>query len=183
MPTYIALFRGLNMVGRKTVAMSDLRLLTEKIGFSEVRVLQASGNLIFKTAQEKPGVLEARLEAALAKRLGLTTSAFVRTAATWKKIVVANPFGEEATRDPGHLAVVFLKDKPAPIAVAALKKAITGRETFEVDGRTLYAYYPHGFAGSKFTTALVDRILATTCTGRSWNTVLKIARAGNPARA
>jgi uncharacterized protein (DUF1697 family) len=177
MPLFIALFRGVNMAGHKKLAMSDLRTLAEHIGFAKVQTLLQSGNLIFSAASKSPTVLEATLERELAKRLKLATTALVRTAADWKAVVSANPFPGEARRDPSHLAVIFLKDKPSAKNLAALKSSLTGPEYFEARGRELYAFYPEDFARSKFTTALIDRKLDTIGTGRNWNTVLKLAKA------
>jgi uncharacterized protein (DUF1697 family) len=177
MPTFIALLRGINMGGHKKVAMSDLRATVEAIGFADVQTLLQSGNLLFSATTKTTAAAETQLETALAKHLNLTTRVLVRTATEWKKLVAANPFAKEAQRDPSHLALMLLKDKPSTAAVAALKKAVTGREVFEADGRALYAYYPDGFGNSKFTTALIDRTLSTTATARNWNTVLKIATA------
>lgn len=174
----IALLRGINMGGNKKLAMSDLRAAAEKLGLAEVHTLLQSGNLVFSSAK-KPDSLETLLETALAKQLDLSTHVLIRTAAEWKKLVAANPFIDQAARDPSHLALMLLKHKPSPASVASLKKAIVGRETFEAEGRALYAYFPDGFGTSKFTTALIDRTLATTATARNWNTVLKIAAAAS----
>lgn len=177
MPTFIALLRGINMGGHKKVAMSDLRALVEEIGFSDAQTLLQSGNLVFSGPSKPTATLEAQLEAVLLKRLTLKTAVLIRSAAEWKKVIASNPFADEAKRDPSHLALMLLKNKPSVAAVAALKKAIIGREYFEADGRALYAYFPDGFGTTKFTTALIDRTLSTTATARNWNTVVKIAKA------
>jgi len=174
--TYIALFRGINMGGHKKVAMSDLRDLAVDLGFDDVQTLLQSGNLVFKCPARAARSLEALLERETAKRLGIGTTVFVRTAADWKKIVAGNPFAEEAKRDPSHLAVMFLKDKPSAKNVEVLRSAIAGREYFHVRDRELYAAFPDGFAKTKFTLPLIDRKLETIGTGRNWNTVLKLAR-------
>jgi uncharacterized protein (DUF1697 family) len=177
MLTHVALLRGINMRGYNKIAMSDLRTLAGDIGFTNAQTLLQSGNLVFTAPAKPTRILEDALETAIAKKLGLATKVLVRSAADWKKLVAANPFAEEAARDPSHLALLLLKDKAGAAAVKALKVAIVGREVFEADGRTLYAYYPDGFGNSKFTTALIDRTLSTTATARNWNTVLKIAKA------
>lgn len=177
MTVCIALLRGINMGGHKKIAMSDLRKMAEAQGCTNVQTLLQSGNLVFSTTCKVTAPLETQLELALAKRLQLTTRVLMRTAAEWNKIIAANPFTDEAKRDPSHLALMLLKNKPSAARVAALKKTIAGREYFEANGRALYAYYPDGFGTSKFTTALIDRTLSTTVTARNWNTVLKIAKA------
>jgi uncharacterized protein (DUF1697 family) len=175
--SYIALLRGINVGGNKKVAMSDLIALAADLGFENARTLLQSGNLVFSAAGRSADVVEALLEKALAKKLDLVTRVFVRPASDWIKIVAANPFLDEAERDPGHLALMLLKDKTSPKALVSLKGSIVGREYFEAHGREIYAFYPDGFGTSKFTTALIDRKLETTVTARNWNTVLKIAKA------
>src|SRR6266851_4977799 len=110
--TVIALLRAVNVGGRKPVPMSDLRGWLEELGFSDVRSVLQSGNLVFRSDAVVGADIERFLEAEAAKRLQLHTDFFVRTIPEWKRIVERNPFGEEAERDPGHLLVLFLKDVP-----------------------------------------------------------------------
>jgi len=173
--TFIALVRGINIAGHKQVAMADLRELLTALGFVDVRSLLLSGNLVFRDRARTSGQLERMLETEAEKRIALQTSFFVRIATEWKAIVAHNPFHEEAERDPAHLAVMFLKATPNASDVKALQAAITGPEAVRVDGRQAYATYPNGFARSRLTTTLIAKKLGTRCTGRNWNTVLRIA--------
>ena len=50
MPTLIALLRGINVGKAKRVAMADLRKLVEKLGYTDVRTLLNSGNVVFKSS-------------------------------------------------------------------------------------------------------------------------------------
>ena len=111
-----------------------------------------------------------------AKRLGLQTDFFVRSAKEWKGVVADNPFSKEAARDPGHLVVMALKDAPKDADVKALQAAITGREVVRAGGKHLYIVYPDGIGRSRLTNAVIDKQLGTRGTGRNWNTVLKLAR-------
>ncbi|HVN31387.1 MAG TPA: DUF1697 domain-containing protein [Thermoanaerobaculaceae bacterium] len=175
MTTFVALLRGINIGGHKKVAMQDLRDLLTDLGFAYVRSLLQSGNLVIQGSARTGGHLERLLEKETEKRLGLRTDFFVRTAAEWNAVVAQNPFREEAQRDPAHLAVMFFKDVPGRVGVRALQAAITGPEVVRVVGRQAYITYPEGFARSRLTTGLIDNKLGTRCTGRNWNTVLKIA--------
>jgi len=177
MTTHIALLKGINIAGHKQVAMADLRDLVTRLGFVDVRSLLQSGNLVFRGGARAGAPLERVLETEAEERLGVTTDFFVRTAKEWDVIVAHNPFRKEAERDPAHLAVMFLKDAPDAGAVEALQAAITGPEVVRADGRQAYITYPNGFGRSRLTTALIERKLDTRCTGRNWNTVLRIAAA------
>src|SRR5580704_15373637 len=108
---HIALLRGVNVGGHRTVAMSDLRDLITDLGFSDARTLLQSGNLVFRGNGSGGAALEQLLETEAAKRLGLEADFLIRSAEEWKDVVARNPFPKEAERDPSHLVVVFLEGK------------------------------------------------------------------------
>src|SRR5688500_4652309 len=161
MPTYIGVLRAINLGPHNRIAMSDLRAMLEKIGMQEPRTLLLSGNVVFKSASGSIGTLERMLEAASTKHLGVTTEYFVRSAREWQAIIDANPFPEEAKRDPGHLLLMCLRDAPAAAPVAALQAAIKGREVVKAAGRHAYFVYPDGIGRSKLTIKVIEKALGT----------------------
>lgn len=174
MATYVALLRGINVGGHGLIAMKDLRVAIEELPFTNVHTLLQSGNVVFDGAGET-GALEKRLEAHCERRLKARPDFMVRTAAEWRSIVKVNPFPAEAESDPGHLLVMALKGAPPKSAVETLRARIVGRERIEARGRELYLVYPDGVGRSKFTGAIIERVLATRGTARNWNTVQKLA--------
>jgi uncharacterized protein (DUF1697 family) len=175
MTAHIALLRAINVGGRTKVAMSDLRDFVTALGFADVRSLLQTGNLLFRGGRQTDSALERLLETQAAKRLDLQTDFFVRTAKQWETIVAKNPFRDEARRDPSHLVVMFLKSAPDANAVAALRAAISGRETVVAEGRQAYIVYPDGIGRSRLTNRVIETKLDTRGTGRNWNTVLRLA--------
>ena len=134
--THIGLLRAVNLPGHNKVGMKELCGLLAELGLQDGRSLLQSGNLVFRVARGRTSAhLELALEDAARARLGLQTDFFVRTAADWKAMMAGNPFPDEARRDPSHLLVMFLKSAPDRDRVAALKRAITGREMVRINGR------------------------------------------------
>jgi uncharacterized protein (DUF1697 family) len=174
MTIHIGLLRAVNVGGHNKIGMADLRELLAALGMQDVRSLLQSGNVVFRSDGHTATQLERVLEHAAAKRLGLETDVFVRTASDWKATIAGNPFPEEAERDPGHLLVMFLKEAPDREDVTALQSAIKGREIVRAKGRHAYVVYPDGIGRSRLTSALIEKKLATRGTGRNWNTVLKL---------
>ena len=174
MMTHIALLRGINVGGNVKVAMSDLRELLAEHGFGNVRTLLQSGNVVFSSDATAGPELERRLEAAVAERFGLRIDVLVRSAAEWAAAIAANPFPDEAERDPSHLLVTFLKTAPEASAVAALRASVSGPEVVRADERQLYIVYPAGIGRLKLTHASIESKLRTRGTSRNWNTVLKL---------
>jgi uncharacterized protein (DUF1697 family) len=176
----IALLRAINLVGRNTVAMADLRAMAEALGLTGVRTLLQSGNLVMADPKiRSPAELESLLERETKRRLGVVTDVIVRTPAEWSSLIKRNPFPREARDDPGHLLLMPMKgDAIGRAEIADLRAAIVGHERIEAIGRDLFIVYPDGVGRSKLTTALIERKLgARRGTARNWNTVLKIAAA------
>ena len=171
---HIALLRAVNLAGINKIAMADLRDLLAGLGFTDAQTLLQSGNVVFSGGKTPTAALEETLERAAAKKLGLETAFFVRTAKEWQAVVDANPFPREAKDDPGHLLAVIPKDEVSAANVSALQKAIVGREVVRAKARCAYIVYPDGVGRSKLTTALIEKKLGTRGTARNWNTVLKL---------
>lgn len=174
MPSYIALLRAVNLGGDSTVSMDALRGLVGRLGYTEVRCLLQSGNLVFEGPGRTEGSMEHQLQAAIGKELGLATEVFVRSGAEWQKVIDGNPFPEEAERDPAHLVLMALRDPPPAAAWEKLREVIDGPERFEPAGRYAYVTYPDGIGRSRVTNRLLEAKLGTLSTGRNWNTVLKL---------
>jgi len=175
MISHIALLRAINVGGNMTVAMPKLREFVSSLGFTDVATLLQSGNVVFAAGNHEPATLERLMETEAEQRLGLSTEFFVRTAKQWAAIIAANPFPGEAKRDPSHLLMLALKDKPSAEAVKALQAVNKGPEIIRADGRQAYIVYPDGIGRSKLTGKLIEAKLGIRATGRNWNTVLKLA--------
>lgn len=171
---YVALLRAVNIAGKNSVAMSDLRAWIEKLGFSNPRTLLQSGNVVFDGRAQPTGKLEALLEAEAKKRFRFDIPVVVRTADDLTRIVDRNPFPKEAAADPRRLLVVFMKGSIAAPNLKTLEAAIVGSEVVRAEGAQLYAVYPDGQGRSKLTAALIERKLGVAGTARNWNTVLKL---------
>ena len=173
MTRYVALLRAVNVGGRK-VTMKELRELAEGLGFTNVRTLLASGNLVFETRKTAMANLETLLEAEIEKTFGLFSDVMVRDPAEWTAIIKANPFRKKAKEDPAHLVVAIGKVTPDAKAIDAYLKTFREKwdrgEQLKTVGRDIYIDYGDSIGQSK----LLLPKKACTATARNWNTVLKI---------
>ncbi|MGZ3461259.1 MAG: DUF1697 domain-containing protein, partial [Archangium sp.] len=103
----IALIRGINVGRAKRVAMAELRALVEELGYTDVRTLLNSGNVVFTTPGRTAGNAAARIEAALATGLGVPARVTVLSAGELATVVAENPLLAVAT-DPSRLLVTVL---------------------------------------------------------------------------
>jgi len=160
---YAGLLRGVNVGGNRKLKMDELRATVEALGFTNVRTLLQSGNVLFD-ATKKPDA--ARLEEALG------TPVLLPTTNDLQGVIDANPFPKEAQDDPGRLLVVFLSGALKDDAV--LRKVATAAEKLVVQGHEIYIYFGDGAGRSKLAASLTERKLGVVCTARNWNTVRKL---------
>ncbi|MFP5319306.1 MAG: DUF1697 domain-containing protein, partial [Acidimicrobiia bacterium] len=167
---YVALLRGVNLAGKRKVAMADLVRCFGEAGCEDVRTYIQSGNVVFSSTVRSEGKLRATLEEHVREATGLDVAVVLRTAKEMAAVVEANPFPEA---EPAKLLVGFLAEKPPAAAVESLDAAVTAKEGFVVNGREVYLNLPDGIGCSKAPVAL-DRIKPTV-TARNWRTVTKLA--------
>lgn len=175
----VALFRGINVGRAKRVAMADLRALFEDLGYTGVRTLLNSGNVVFATSGRVPRTAGARIEEAVAARLGVESRVVVVRARELADVVAENPLADEA-RDPSRHLVVFLADPADRERLLPLATRSWAPESLALGSRSAYLWSPDGVLASR---ALVElqRALGDRMTTRNWATVLKLnAAAARP---
>ncbi len=174
MQAHLALLRAVN-TGKRKVLKEDLLGIAADVGLPQAKTYLASGNLVLWGNDPGGAALEARLEEALAARIGLRTDFMVRSPGDLRAIIEGNPFAEEALDHPSHVMVSFMKSPLPQGDEEVLRNAISGPERFVARGRELYLDIPISMADS-----LLDRDWKKSKrnpvrTARNWNTVLKLA--------
>jgi len=106
MTDYVALLRGVN-VGGVNIKMADLAEVVRGLGYTDVKTVLASGNVLFATP-DAASAAEPTLEAALRTRFGYEAWVHVLTVDAIRDIVAAYPFPRSGER---HAHVVFV-EKP-----------------------------------------------------------------------
>ena len=168
----IALIRGINVGRAKRVGMADLRALVESLGYTGVRSLLNSGNLIFDVPGEAPADPASRIEEGLASRLGVPARVTVLTAAELEVVVRDNPLLDVAV-DQTRLMVAFLADPADTARLEPLQGQEWSPEALAIGGRVAYLWCPDGILSGRLHEA-VGRLLGDGVTTRNWATVSKL---------
>jgi uncharacterized protein (DUF1697 family) len=176
----IALLRGINVGKAKRISMGDLRALVEKLGYGNVRTLLNSGNVIFESAKDTPSASAAKIEKAIAGRLGITARTIVLTSSELDSIIEDNPLLKIAT-NPSLLLVSVLADPLDRKTILPLAKQKWSPGALGIGKRVAYLWCPDGSLKSPLADS-VNRLLADRVTARNWATMLKLqAIANEPA--
>ena len=109
---YVALLRGINVGGNKTVKMEELKKALELLGYKNVTTILNSGNVLFETVKTPDKTLVASIEKQLKTIFGFEIGVMVRSEGEIKDLAKKNPFkGVQVTSDT-RLYVTFLSQKP-----------------------------------------------------------------------
>lgn len=168
----IALIRGINVGRAKRVAMAELRTLVENLGYTDVRTLLNSGNLVFGTPRTAPLDAATRIEKILATDLGVPARVTVLTASELADAVDENPLLQIAD-DPARLLVAVLRNSADRKKLEPLLEQDWSLEVLALGKRVAYLWCAEGILASRLAEA-VGRTLGDAVTTRNWATVLKL---------
>lgn len=106
---YVALLRGI-MPTNPNMNSEKLRTVFEGLGFANVRTVIASGNVVFDTPSKSASLLERKIEEALPRMLGFSSTTMVRSQKEIEALIARNPFKGIVDEKPNYLVVTFFKE-------------------------------------------------------------------------
>jgi uncharacterized protein (DUF1697 family) len=166
MTSYVALLRGVNLVGKSTLKMAELKRIASDLGLGQVRTYIASGNLLF-TSDKPEELLRRTLEKELQAHMSKEVRVMLRTADELEAILRANPF----TDVPGNKVQVFFLNEPPPVDLLETARNKADDERIAAGAREVFvAYGEKGIGRSRL--RIPD---AEAGTARNMNTVAKLA--------
>jgi len=171
---WLALLRGINVVGRNKVPMKALANALETAGFQSVRTYIQSGNIVFRSARGDPGALAASIERLVKRKFGCAPAVLVVSKAQLAAAIRANPF-PDARHNHKLLHLYFFDSPPRSPDFEALQRIDAGREAFALRGGIFYLWTPDGFADSVLRSR-VERCLGVPATARNWRTVNELLK-------
>ena len=174
-PRYVALLRGVSPLN---ATMPDLRTAFETAGFTGVKTVLASGNVVFASRIADRAVLERRAEAALKRHLGCMFLTIVRPTATLERLLESDPFARHRLPRNAKRVVTFLR--AAPSERPKLPCEVDGARILAVRGGEVFVAYVVSPKGAVFM-RLIEKTFGTAVTTRTWETLARIVRAGADA--
>lgn len=154
--------------------MPALTRCFEAAGFSDVRTLLSSGNVVFTSRSSPLAALERRAEKAMLSELGRSFGTFVRPARYLQALIESEPFAP-FDLPPGAKRVVTFLHGPDH---QALELPITrdGASILKVSGSEVLCAYVPGPKGPAFM-RLLERTFGVGITTRTLETVRRCASA------
>jgi len=173
---YIAILRGINVSGKNSIKMIDLKNLFESLNFNHVTTYIQSGNVIFSSDLENKNQLKELISSQIEKKFSLNIPVLVLKISELRDIFSQNPFSAEKETNSIHFTFFGNQPNLENIQIIESKKAID--EEIVIRNNVAYIYCPNGYGKTKLTNNFIENKLKTIVTTRNYRTtneLLKIA--------
>lgn len=172
MKTSIALLRGINVGGKNSISMLELRTAFTMQACSNVRSYIQSGNIVFDCDEQ---IIEETVQAIqedISKRFGFRPQIQALDKEHFLGVIHNNPY---PLAEGKSLHVYFLTTMPQQGFATVLDSVKVASEAYSLWGQTLYLHAPDGIGKSKLARKL-ETAVGCAVTARNWNTISALTK-------
>lgn len=153
--------------------MPALKAAFEAAGFTEVKTVLGSGNVVFDARSTTEQALEQRAEAAMLEQLGQAFFTIVRPIDQLRELLATDPYKRFKVGPKAKRIVTFLRGRPK--AKIALPMEQDGARILLMKEREIFSAYLPTPKGPVFM-SLIQKTFGKDQTTRTWDTIAKVAR-------
>ena len=154
--------------------MTALKRAFEAAGFSEVRTLLSSGNVVFNAPASSLDALQRRAEKAMHSELGSSFKAIVRSTQYLRELIASDPFADFRLSPDAKRVVTFLRNPVGPSVKLPIER--DGATILKLAGAEVFTAYTLSAKGPVFM-SLLERTFGKDVTTRTLATVQKCSLA------
>ncbi len=169
MPRFVAFLRGVMPTNAK---MPELKAAFEAAGFTDVRTVLGSGNVVFDTRLQTETEIERAAEESMAKTLGRSFYTIVRPSSYLRNLIASDPYTANGIPASAKRIISFMRE--AQTAKVPLPLAEHQASVFLASAREVFTAYLPTTKGPVFM-VLIERAFGTNITTRTMDTVAKCA--------
>ena len=171
MPRYVAFLRGVSPMNAK---MPELKRAFESAGFTNVKTVLSSGNVVFDARSKSDASIARQAEQAMTQQLGRTFLTIVRPVSALRELIEEDPHAAFRLSAKSKRLVTFLREPLT--AKLKLPIEVDGASVLAVRGRDVLAAYIPRESDPAFM-RLLEKTFGKDITTRTLDTVKKCAMA------
>lgn len=177
MSRYIALLRGINVSGQRSIKMEDLRSsLSILADLDNVRTYLQSGNVIFDSAIENIKEMERLISEQIKQNFGHDVTVIILSHESLRLASSNNPFLSEEAKSKLFFHITFLSDTPQSSNIEDIEKRKQENEEAIIVNNIIYLYCPIGYGRTKLSNNFWESKLKIATTTRNWKTVTELLK-------
>lgn len=171
----ITILRGINVGGKRKILMSDLKLLFENLGFTNIATYIQSGNVFFNSDKIDTDIeVSEEIEKAILDKYGFEVPVIVRSRIEIEKSIINNPFYKENEDFVDKLHLTFLKEIPKKENRIKAESFNYECDKFVIKDKDVFILCEGKYHKTKLSNQFFESKLKIAATTRNWKTVLKL---------
>lgn len=171
---YVAFLRGINVGGKKIVKMDDLNSIFNAAGYTCVKTLIQSGNVIFSSTAEDILALRCEVEEMLLKGLGFSVMVILTRFSDILAMLELKPFAHLQNNKQSKRYVSLPQEPPLKKPELPLFSGNRDIELIRMEGNCVY-FLTHEVNGRfGVPNTFIESIIGHSSTTRNWNTIEKL---------
>lgn len=111
---YLALLRGINVGGRNSIKMAELRICLQDAGLEKVSTYIQSGNIVFKSDSDDIQNIKKTIHNAIENQFGLSLEMMIFPRRFMEKVMAKSPAGFGEKPDMFKYDVLYLDPSVSP---------------------------------------------------------------------
>jgi uncharacterized protein (DUF1697 family) len=167
---YVAFLRGVSPLNAK---MPELARAFEAAGFTQVKTVLGSGNVVFSARRAPVAALANKCEAAMQERLGSSFFTIVRPLDGLAALLAENPLSGFRLKRGSKRVITFLAAPPGKELRLPLQ--LGDARILTLRDNAVFSVYVPGPKAPVFM-SLLERTFGKAITTRTWETVAKCVR-------
>ncbi|MFC4633212.1 DUF1697 domain-containing protein [Dokdonia ponticola] len=174
--TYVAFLRGINVGGHHKLPMADLKVLFESLGYTHIKTLLNSGNVIFDAPLQDIKELEHTIEKTVETNVGFPVPTCVREASFIVRFRESDPFKNKNITKDTRCYISFLKDD----VIADIRLPWTSDDNsyqiIEKRGETILSVLDLSLSQTTKAMRILEVTYGKNITTRNWKTIERIIK-------
>ncbi len=162
---YVAFLRGVSPVNAK---MAELRACFERLGFTDIKTVLSSGNVVFTGPVNSEPTLAETIESGMARHLPRSFPTIVRRVEYLTTLLAQDPYAGFRISAKDKRVVTFLSERYQGKLVLPIE--LDGARILAVKGGEVFTVYEPSIKGPVFMT-LIERTFGKHVTTRTLDTV------------
>jgi uncharacterized protein (DUF1697 family) len=155
---YVALLRGINVGGNNIIKMTDLQKVFETAGYTNVKTVIQSGNVIFESRETDKEIITGRLEAVLSKAFQYSSKVVIRSHKEMTRIISEVPKIWNQKNDVRSY-ILFIKEPVTENEVASEVEVTEGIDSIKTGIGVVYMTTKmEGLTKSKFSKIIGKKV-------------------------
>lgn len=173
---YVAFLRGINVGGNKKVSMEELKKSLTLAGFTDVKTLLNSGNVVLESSENNLETITKKITSVLEKAFGFSIHCIVHPQKDITDLVASDPFKQIKMTSDIRLYITFTTTQPkSNLKIPYISEDTSFHILKLTDDAVISVLDLSKGKGTTDMMNIVEKAYGKDITTRNWNTIVKLA--------